>query len=212
METRQQTPAPSPASAPPVDGIVLAAGRSQRMGRPKPLLRVGGESFVERAVRLLQEGGCRRIGVVVNDDASETARLAEQTGAAIVVNDAAESEPIDSIRLALAQLPDDTAWVAILPVDHPLVEPGTITRLIQEAHTRVAAVVRPVYHGKPGHPGLFARRTFDTFTRPDLTQGAHSVVEAFRDEVIDLDVDDPGVIADLNTPAELQDWLEGENL
>lgn len=207
--TQEQPPSPQHASA-YVDGIVLAAGRSTRMGRPKPLLRVGKESFVERAVRVLQEGGCRGVTVVVDDAAAETARLAEQAGARIVVNDAAESEPIDSIRLALAILPDDTAWVAILPVDHPLVEPGTVMRLIEAAHALGGAVVRPVHHGAPGHPGLFARRTITTFFRSDLEHGAHSVVEAYGDEVIDIPVHDPGVTADLNTPAELQHWLGRE--
>lgn len=207
MKKEQRPPARPPSSA-PVDGIVLAAGRSTRMGRPKPLLRVGEESFVEHAVRVLQEGGCRRITVVVSDAASETARLAEQAGSRIVVNEAAESEPIDSIRLALSVLPDDTAWVAILPVDHPLVEPGTVMRLIEAAHARGTAIVRPVYHGTAGHPGLFARRTFDTFRHPDLERGAQSVVEIFRDEVVDLPVEDRGVSADLNTPAELRRWLE----
>jgi molybdenum cofactor cytidylyltransferase len=206
----QRPASPRPAASAPVDAIVLAAGRSARMGRPKPLLRVGDESFVERAVRVLQEGGCRGVTVVVSDVAAEAARLAEQAGARIVVNDDAESEPIDSIRLALAILPDDTAWVAILPVDHPLVEPGTITRLIAAAHARGGAIVRPVYQGAPGHPGLYARRTFPDFFRPDLERGAHSVVEAFGDEVVDIPVDDPGVRADLNTPEELRHWLGRE--
>lgn len=209
MKSEAQLTSPPPASA-HVDGIVLAAGRSTRMGRPKPLLRVGDESFVERAVRVLQEGGCRGIIVVVNDATSEAVRLAEQAGARIVVNDAAESEPIDSIRLALSALPDDTAWVAILPVDHPLAEPGTVMRLIAATQTPGAAIVRPVCHGAPGHPGLYARRTFDTFARADLEEGAHSVIEAHRDEVVDLAVDDPGVCADLNTPAELRRWLGRE--
>lgn len=190
-----------------VDGIVLAAGRSTRMGSPKALLRVGDESFVERAIRVLQEGGCRGVNVVVNDAASDAAGLAEQAGARIVVNDAADSEPIDSIRLALELLPEDTAWVAILPVDHPLVEPGTITRLIAAARDRGAPIVRPRYHGEPGHPGIYARRTLSDFFRADLPQGAHSVVEAYGEAVVDIEVDDAGVSADLNTPAEIERWL-----
>lgn len=193
-----------------VDGIVLAAGRSRRMGRPKALLRVGDETFVEHAVRVLQEGGCRGIYVVVNDPTAEAVRLAEQAGASIVVNDAAQSEPIDSIRLALSTIPEDTAWVAILPVDHPLVESRTVMRLIEAAHARGGAIVRPVHQGAPGHPGLYARRTFADFFRTDLEHGAHSVIEAYGDEVVDIPVEDPGVCADLNTPAELERWLGRE--
>lgn len=198
-----------PSVAAHVDGIVLAAGRSTRMGSSKALLRVGGESFVERAVRVLQEGGCRGVIVVVNDAGSETAALAEMAGARVVVNAAQGAEPIDSIRLALEALPRDADWAAILPVDHPLVEPGTITLLIEAAHTRGAPIVRPLHHGTPGHPGLYARSTFCAFLRTDLERGAHSVIEAYGAAVVDLPVDDPGVMADLNTPADIERWLGG---
>jgi CTP:molybdopterin cytidylyltransferase MocA len=190
-----------------VDGIVLAAGRSTRMGRPKSLLRVGGESFVERAVRVLREGGCRGVIVVVNDAVTETAALAEMAGARVVVNSTRAAEPIDSIRLALSALPDDAAWAAILPVDHPLVEPRTIALLIEAARTREAPIVLPVHHGVPGHPGLFARHTFDAFFRTDLELGAHSVIEAYAAEVVEIPVQDPGVAANLNTPEELSRWF-----
>lgn len=189
-----------------VDGIVLAAGRSTRMGRPKALIRVRGESFVERAVRVLQEGGCRGVIVVVSDAAGEVADLAEMAGARTVVNEEG-GEPIDSIRLAIDTLPDDVDWAMILPVDHPLVEPRTVMLLIEAARTRGSPIVRPVHGGVPGHPGLFARRTFDDFSRPGLEKGAHSVVESYGDAVLDLPVDDPGVTADLNTPEELNRWL-----
>jgi CTP:molybdopterin cytidylyltransferase MocA len=180
------------------------------MGRPKALLRVGGESFLERAVRILREGGCRGTIVVVNDAAAETARLAELAGARVVVNAAESSEPIDSIRLALDVLPRAADWAAILPVDHPLVEPRTIELLIEAARTRGAPIVRPLHHGIAGHPGLYARRTFSAFSDPDLERGAHSVIEAYGTEVLDLPVEDPGVIADLNTPEELLRWLGGK--
>lgn len=176
------------------------------MGRPKALLRAGGESFIERAVRVLQEGGCRGVIVVVNDADGAPAALAEMAGARIVVNEEG-GEPIDSIRRALRTLPDDTDWVAILPVDHPLVEPGTITRLLEAARNRGAPIVRPLHGGAAGHPGIYARLTFDDFFRADLEAGAHSVIEGYGAAVLDLPVDDPGVVADLNTPEDLRRWL-----
>jgi CTP:molybdopterin cytidylyltransferase MocA len=171
---------------------------------------VHGESFVEHAVRVLNEGGCRGVIVVVRGGDLETARLAEMAGARVVINAAEESEPIDSIRLALDTLPHDADWALILPVDHPLVEPGTITRLIRAARTGGAPIVRPIHHGVPGHPGVYARRTFETFFQKDLERGAHSVIEAYGEAVVDLPVEDQGVIADLNTPDEVRHWLGDE--
>jgi len=205
METPHHTPHPE-ATRSPTLGIVLAAGQSTRMGRPKPLLQVGSETFIERTIRILQEGGCQGVLAVVAALDGEPARQAEMAGARIVVNEAG-GEPIDSIRVAVGELPDDTGWVAVLPVDHPLVEPGTVTELIETAQTGGPAIVRPLYEGQPGHPGLFSRRTFPDLLDPDLEKGAHSVVERYRPHVVDLEVDDPGVIADLNRPEDLERWL-----
>lgn len=180
----------SPAE-PPVDAIVLAAGRRKSTEARDPSRGMNAETLVECAVRTLQEGGCRRIAVVVDDTDSETARLAEQSGARAIPNDDPGAEPLDLIRLALALIPDDTAWAAILPVDRAFATPGTITRLIREAHTRRAAVIRPTNQGRPGHPTLFARQTFPAFDSADRGAGIDAVIDAFRDELVELEVDGP---------------------
>jgi hypothetical protein len=101
-----------------LDGIVLAAGASTRMGEPKALLEVDGSTFLERAVHLLRDAGCRYVVAVVNDD-DWIERLADVSGAAVVINDADGAEQIDSLRLGIANLPDDSHGVMVLPVDFP---------------------------------------------------------------------------------------------
>ena len=88
-----------------VAGIVPAAGRSERMGTPKPLLEVDGQSFLARAVRVLREGGCSPVVVVVAAADEATREAAGAAGARVVENAAARSEQVDSVRLALAALP-----------------------------------------------------------------------------------------------------------
>src|SRR5687768_18410199 len=90
-----------------VNGIVLAAGASSRMGEPKALLKVEGITFLERAVHLLREAGCKYVIAVVTDDLW-IERLADVSGAAVIINDAEDAEQIDSLRLGIANLPDDT--------------------------------------------------------------------------------------------------------
>src|SRR5437870_412265 len=112
---------------PLIDGIVLAAGASTRMGSPKPLLETDGTTFLERAVHLLREAGCRYVIAVVRDD-DWIERLADVSGAAVVVNEADESEQIDSLRLGIAHLPEDSQAVVVLPVDFPRVKLETVKR------------------------------------------------------------------------------------
>ncbi len=218
-------PPPPPAPAPgaderPVDGIVLAAGRSSRMGRSKAALELGGRSFLERCVELLRKGGCRSIVVVVSDPAivgataaAEAAGAADPAGLRDVVfvrNPDPASEQIASIRIGLDALPADAAGAAILPVDAPSVRPDTVRALLEAFGRGGAAVliVRPVHGEQPGHPTIFARALFPELSGPDLPQGAETVIEQHAAARLDVPVDDPGVAANVNTPDDYQE-LQG---
>lgn len=188
-----------------VDGIVLAAGASRRMGSPKPLLEHEGDTFLERTIRTLKLGGCRIVVAVVGGgDTSWAARIADVEGALVARNDREGSDPIDSIRAGLDALPSDAAGVAILPVDHPSVRPDTVAALIGAFQERGAGIVRPVHDARPGHPGIFARRLFAELRRPDLPEGAHTVIESHPKELVELSVDDAGVAQNVDTPEDLR--------
>jgi molybdenum cofactor cytidylyltransferase len=195
----------APGAGPTVAGVVLAAGRSRRMGQPKPLLQVGGESFISHAVATLVHGGCRPVFAVMAADATEAARLAEGAGARVVLNAAPESEQIDSLRLALAAAGDADA-VLVLPVDHPLIRSDTVGALIHAFARTGRSAVRARFRGAPGHPALFARSLFPELKGP-VTEGAQEVLERHADQVLDVDVDDPGVLSDIDTPDDLRRHL-----
>jgi molybdenum cofactor cytidylyltransferase len=169
------------------------------MGRPKPLLRVNGETFLERAVRRLANGGCRSVSVVVGAGDESIERLARAIGASTVRNPDTHSEQIESIRLAVANLPPDSGALVLLPVDVPLVSAATVTALITAFHTRRARVVVPVHAGLPGHPVLLSRVAFGRLNS-DLTEGLHTLIEALGPLVEQVPVDDDGVLVDIDTP------------
>jgi molybdenum cofactor cytidylyltransferase len=179
-------------------GIVLAAGRSRRMGRPKALLRLGDRSFLRAAVETLSEGGCGDVVVVVASAAIEAE--AWSAGARVEWNDARDSEQVDSLRIGLGAAPAGATAAVVHPVDHPLVDPATVRALIHAHGVRPGAIVRPVYAGRPGHPTLFPRPLWPALLDRSLPQGARSVVEAAATETVDVPVDDPGVLADIDTP------------
>src|SRR5262245_36611503 len=127
-----------------IDGIVLAAGQSQRMGSPKALLEARpGVTFLENAVHLLREAGCRYIVAVLSDGDDWTARLADVSGAAVVVNDKPHSHQIDSLRVGLAWLPDDADAAAVLPVDMPALRRETVHTLLEAFLAMRPAVLLP---------------------------------------------------------------------
>ena len=187
-----------------IHGVVLAAGASTRMGRPKPLLEVDGTTFLERAIKLLRTGGCTYVVAVVNDSDDWIARVADSSGAAIVINDRPKSEQIDSLRLAIANLPDGYDAVIVLPVDYPRIKQETVNALLQEFSRTQTAVLNPAHKGKTGHPVVFSRDVVVELLRPDLPDGARSVIERHTRDAQTLEVDDPGILIDIDTPADYQ--------
>lgn len=185
-------------------GIVLAAGASSRMGKPKPLLEADGTTFLERAIKLLRTAGCTYVVAVVNDDDDWVTRVADTAGAAVVINDQPESEQIDSLRLAIANLPDGYEAVMVMPVDFPRIQQQTVSALVQDYSRQPSAVLNPAHKGRAGHPVIFSRDVVTELLRPDLPDGARSVIERHTREARTLEVDDPGVLIDIDTPADYQ--------
>ena len=188
-----------------VVGIVLAAGASSRMGRPKSLLPIGDGLFVTRVCTTLLEAGVDDLVVVAGPEHEAIAAALAAAGlpARVVENRRRDEGQLSSVLagLAVADRPGVDAVLVHL-VDVPLVRADTV-RAVLDAFTRThAAVVRPEVCGRHGHPVLFARRVFDDLRRADPAVGAKAVVRAHAEQVCDVAVDDEGACRDVNTPEE----------
>jgi CTP:molybdopterin cytidylyltransferase MocA len=185
-----------------IGGIVLAAGRSSRMGKSKALLEIDGETFLERAIGILLGGGCESVTVVLapGEAAGRAGDLARARGAGPIENPLEGAEQIDSLRLGLEALPGDAEAAITLPVDHPLANAATVAALIRTFRSTRAPIVRPVYRDRPGHPVLFARAVWAELADSDLEEGARDVVHRHAEEIRDVAIDDRGVTVDVDTP------------
>jgi molybdenum cofactor cytidylyltransferase len=184
-------------------GVVLAAGRSSRMGSPKALLTLEGRTFLSRVVDALFEGGCDPVVVVTGpeeeDDCRQIATLARSKGALVAINPDRSSDQIDSLRAALNSLPSKLAGVVMSPVDAPGATPALVARLIAAASG--AAVVLPTFDGRRGHPVLFGGEVLPELRDGDLPEGARSVVQRHREFVVEVPAG-PEILLDIDTPAE----------
>jgi xanthine dehydrogenase accessory factor len=208
-----------------VYGIVLAAGRSARMGRPKALLPAAGGSFLAVAASVLRDGGCRRVLAVLppaaapkvapdeaGADPALAGWLAEAAAAAacdVVAGAPAGSEQIASLRRGVEALPADAAAVVVLPVDHPAVRPATVAALIAAWRRSGAGAVRPLHAGSPGHPLLLDRRLFSDLFEGPLPEGVRTILARRPDAVVDVEVADPGILTDVDTPGEYEHFASG---
>lgn len=178
-----------------VGGVVLAAGASRRAGRIKALATVDGVAFVVAAAQTLIDGGCDEVRVVLG--APHASSIAAVVGdlAVCVDNPAPERGMLSSLQIGLC---DSWAAAVVSLVDHPSVRPQTVTELIRAWRRSAADVVRPVFAGKRGHPYVISRSVFAALREGDLERGARPVLA--RQSSFDVDVSDPHVRQDLDTP------------
>jgi molybdenum cofactor cytidylyltransferase len=185
-----------------IPAIVLAAGRSSRFGRPKALLPDGaGQPFAARLAASFKAGGAEALVIVAQPDDQDLRRTIEPflPFARIVENADPDRGQLSSLLEALEAVDrPGVRGIMLTLVDMPLVQPSTIARLREVALHGAASIVRPVHHGRHGHPVVFMRATFDALRRADPSMGAKAVVRAHP--VVDVAVDDRGVIEDVDTP------------
>lgn len=183
-------------------GLILAGGAGERFGAPKAFARLpGGVTFLESCLAALRGAGADPVVATLPPGASEPL----PAGLAALRLPAAGMDMLASLRHGLARLLETAGWevVVVAPVDHPLVAPATVRALVDAA--RPTAV--PVYRGKRGHPVALARSTAEQLVSGD------SPAANLRDAMKaagrrDVEVDDPGVIGNCNTPEQLAAALE----
>jgi CTP:molybdopterin cytidylyltransferase MocA len=187
-----------------IAGIVLAAGRSRRMGEPKALLALDGTTFLARAVAALRDGGCGEVVVVTGPESDETGgRIrgeARALGARVAVNEAESSEQADSLRAGLLALSSLAAAAVVLPVDVPAAGAESVRTVIAAFRARGAPIVRAAHGGRNGHPVLFARAVFAELLADDLPEGARTVIHRHGDAAESVEVAAEGVLSDVDTP------------
>lgn len=184
-----------------IGGVVLAAGASVRMGRPKALLPYGGSTFLECILGSLDAAGIGAVRIVVGADAAAIREgfpaLVETT---LVRNPNPEEGMLSSVRVGVSALPEGVEAFLLWPVDHPLVRASTASALVRAWRERNAPVVLPRHRGKRGHPVLFSVETIPELLSAPDDRGARHVVEAHAGDRLEIEVSDPGIAADIDTP------------
>jgi len=196
-----------------IPGIVLAAGKSSRMGRPKALLTLeDGETFLRRIVRTLADGGVSEIVVVVGADANAIRASIESASIPVRVaeNPSFELGQLSSLLEGLRSIDRPGVSAALMTlIDVPLVLPETVRALLREYAAGSALIVRPASRGRHGHPVIFDRALFDELRRADPREGAKQVVHAHAGQILDVHLDDEGAFTDIDTPEDYARYVAG---
>ncbi len=197
-----------------VAGVVLAAGRSERMGTPKALLDFRGQPFVIRILEALEALDLKPRVVVLGPDAPRIRPTLAAHECLIVENPEVAGGPIGSLRAALAALkPVRPGGLLAWPVDLPQVRVATIERLLEAYRRSGAAAVLPSFAERRGQPVVWDHGLFgDLETSEAATRhGPWAVLHDHAAELLSVAVDDPAVLDDLNTPEDYERLVRAIN-
>jgi molybdenum cofactor cytidylyltransferase len=181
-----------------IAAIILAAGASSRMGSPKALLDYRGETFIERLVRIFS-AVCDPVVVALGYHAEQ---IRPKVKATVAVNPVPERGMLTSLQTALRALSSDLDGFLFIPVDCPAVEEGTVTTVVDAFRRRSAGTlfVVPQFHGKHGHPVCADWSLAAEFLALPETGQAREIVHKYVPQTVYVDVDDPGVLIDVDDP------------
>jgi len=189
--------------------IILAAGASSRMGRPKPLLHLNGETFLDRLIGRFS-AICSPVIVVLGYDAARIRAGIRNAGdAKFVVNPAPERGMLSSLQSGLRSLPWDADAVLFTPADLPAIQSTTIAAV---AAQDVATIAIPRCGGRNGHPVRISQAIVaELLALPEDAQ-ARDVLHRHRAETLFLEIGDPGILHDVDTPADYETLISGSGV
>lgn len=196
-----------------IAAIVPAAGRSERMGRPKLILPINGRTLITRVVHALRQGGADPVVVVAPPrDAPGAGVLideADDAGAAVVVPGVRPTDMRASFELGLARLqrrhgPPEA--VVLAPADSPGITAELVAQLIVQAGNAPQFILIPTYQGKRGHPIVMPWNLALKSRALPGGVGLNALVALHADEIVELEVAEPGTLDDLDTPEDYQRW------
>jgi molybdenum cofactor cytidylyltransferase len=185
------------------------------MGRPKLALPVAGRTVLEHVVTALHGGGVHPVLVVLGPHVAELAGVAERAGASVLLLPEPTPDMRATVERGLAWLeetyrptPDD-AWL-LVPADHPTLDAEVIRAVCaaRQEHPERSLIV-PTWQGRRGHPTLITFAHSEGIRHHPASEGLNTYLRQHVSETLELPVDSPAVVADLDTPEDYERLLRG---
>ena len=181
-----------------IAGLILAAGCAEYLGRPLPLVPVGGRPLIAHLVQTFKAAEVKDLVVVLGYAAEEVLTQVELYGTEVVVNRRYHRRPASSLRYGL-KLVGDAQAVLVSLADRPFVAASSVRKVLQHYRESRPPVVVPLYRQQPGHPVLFDSSVLPALRR--VRYGGREVIRRYRAEVAPVPVEDEGVVRELGDHA-----------
>ncbi|MGC8783147.1 MAG: nucleotidyltransferase family protein [Armatimonadota bacterium] len=187
--------------------VILAAGASTRMGRPKMLLPFGNSTVIETVIGNVTTSRVTHAVVVLGYGWTQIFRLIEHLPAEVIVNPRPERGMISSVQWALAQMNQSVDGMLVVLGDQPLIPAWVHDALITAFAYHPESIVVPTYGGKRGHPVLFSARFREEILGLPEDKGLNTLLHAHPDAVYEVPVDTDTILLQMNTPEQYRQML-----
>jgi molybdenum cofactor cytidylyltransferase len=201
---------PSVVGSERIVAILLAAGRSQRMGaRNKLLMDVGGRPMVRRVAETLLDSRVREVIAVLGYDSAVVAAVLAGLPLRIVVNDEYASGQMSSVRAGIATIANDPAAIIVALADQPGLEPADIDFLVEAFLVLPEPkILVPTYGGQRGNPIVLPGAQRHALEAGGVNFGCRNLIERHPEAVVRIAAPNPHYVQDIDTPATYETWMQ----
>ena len=188
--------------------IILAAGKSKRMGSPKMLLEFNGRTMIENVIGNVIGSDIDQTVVVLGAGGKILEELIKKYPVRYCYNDNYEDGMLSSVKCGFSNMPPGAEAVLVFQGDQPLIIPDVVNEVIKAFRRSGKGIVIPVCENRRGHPLLVAGRYRDKIFKLENSEGLHSLAHKFSEDVQEVETHDPRILRDFDT---YENYLNGIN-
>ena len=184
--------------------IVLAAGESSRLGRPKMLIPFRGKTMIETVIDNILSSSVKKAVVVLGAFSEEITRLIQHLPVMTCFNENYTKGMLSSVQCGVRFLPQNFEAVLVVPGDQPLIEPKIIDNMVVSYRRTPKGIIIPVYKGERGHPVLIDRKYRIAIDDLDESRGLRMLSEIYTEDVLEMETDSSGILKDFDNEADFE--------
>ncbi|MCK4879035.1 MAG: nucleotidyltransferase family protein [Bacteroidales bacterium] len=179
--------------------VILAAGSSRRMGSQKLLLPFGQSTIIETVIENVLNSSIDHVMVVLGPNHEKIQQTIGQKPVQFCHNKRHEQGMLSSVICGIRALPPDAVTALIFLGDQPGIPPAVTNTVIEAYNEELYGIVIPVHNYHRGHPLLVDMKYRKEVESLDLEEGLRSLRHHFPEDVLEVEVDEPGILVDIDT-------------